>query len=791
MRIPLYFINWLFVLLLTVICDSVSYSQTPLNNASLDVNILNEHILEEVNKLRKKAKVLPLQNETALAFASDDHAKYMLSNQKLTHKQRIRIKRTPKNRVDFYGQQFNLVGENVQLNNLNLNSNPKDKKHPTIDTYEKLAEQLVLSWENSPPHYANMVKADFVTTYTNIAIGENGEIYACQLFGGSKYEDRYKEQRDTVEFKPDRAWRCWRCKIRPPLGSIEITEDSTIVYSYYPPNFYGIVIPAIFRTRMRFFNPWRDGLAADIIVKSQYPCDSNTYHNGLSNFRGIPLPPVYRKDFHWGIRYAYTEIVLGKVPSYIKEDFEVNLVVIQNKRPCSNEMFHVIPSEFHVDIPLSYGFDPVVTKMKCHKIDTLYSRMYFNKAMITPKDSTLTDIIELVKINQGHITSLEINGYASIEGSKEGNIELYKKRTEYLLEELLTLGTDSSSVKVKTSENFVDFRKDIKNTKYSYLDTLSDIALKEKIQDRELSQELEFLLKNHRYVDLQIITRYDYELEYDRDLANNQLDEAIDKESISKSILLQQIQYGLALAGKMTMEEIESVVIPVEKKNVRLLHNRAVMKFNMKPVTVESLLEFRAELWKLRDLKKVDERLNTSIAIIDYHLYSMGKYYHKKITFYDSIQKWANLDKVQQARILLNAASIHDWNYFMWTGSHKEKKYWYKKVKRYVATANLDVDKTFEIASYYQFFWQNRYAHDLTSKIIDETKNPHDLILFLKLIHLTGLKLPRKTYLKYFKKIKEYSGEEFCTFFNSPELNFQIFDDEEIKKIYCEECAGR
>lgn len=83
MRIPFYFINWLFVLLLTVICDSVSYSQTPLNNSSIDVNILNEHILEEVNKLRKKAKVLPLQNETALAFASDDHAKYMLSNQKL------------------------------------------------------------------------------------------------------------------------------------------------------------------------------------------------------------------------------------------------------------------------------------------------------------------------------------------------------------------------------------------------------------------------------------------------------------------------------------------------------------------------------------------------------------------------------------------------------------------------------------------------------------------------------------------------------------------------------------
>ena len=169
----------------------------------------------------------------------------------------------------------------------------------------------------------------------------------------------------------------------------------------------------------------------------------------------------------------------------------------------------------------------------------------------------------------------------------------------------------------------------------------------------------------------------------------------------------------------------------------------------------------------------------------------MGEYKSKKVSFYNSIQKWKNLDRVQQARILLNVAAWHDWGYYYSTGSHKEKKYWFTKVKKYVKLAKLDVDKTFEIASYYHFFWQYQYAYNLTKKIVDNTENPNNLIFFLKLIHLTDVKLSRKTYLKYFKKIKEYSGKEFCTFFNNPALNFQILDDEEIKKIYCEECCNK
>src|SRR5690606_17356407 len=104
------------------------------------------------------------------------------------------------------------------------------------------------------------------------------------------------------------------------------------------------------------------------------------------------------------------------------------------------------------------------------------------------------------------------------------------------------------------------------------------------------------------------------------------------------------------------------------------------------------------------------------------------------------------------------------------TGSYNPEYYYYRHVQNYVSSAKLNVDKTFEIASYYSFFNQNEYAYSLTKSIIDETNDPNDIIFFLKLIHLTTIEISRNKYIAYFKKAQQFAGVHFCTFFNSPKL---------------------
>lgn len=763
---------------------TISFAQTDLGPiATIDHELLNKFILDEVNEYRKRAKEAPLENESLLYPAANDHANYMLAKEKVTHFQRSKLKKTPKNRVDFYGQQFATVGENVQLNNLNFGSTTKDKSHPLIHTYEELAEKLVLDWRNSPPHYANMISNHFLTTYTAISVSEDGEVYACQLFGGSVYYDEYKELNDTLQYKPDNPRKCRSCRTRPPIGSVTVLADSTIVFHYSIPK----AKLHFSESRMRFYNPWSDGLAADIVLKSQYSCDSNSYSNGRTGVTGIPLKPVYKKDFGF-IGLKNTSIVLGKVPDYIDEEFEVNLTVIQKKRTCLNIVYYIQPSLFSVEIPLDLGLNPADIPQTEFILDTVSVKLFFDKSITTLNDSSFVQVTKLIHQNAPIATEIELAGFASIEGSTENNIELFNRRTELLFDHLISLGIDSTKITTKSEENFSDFRQDIMNTEFEDWNQLSDTELKRRLQDKKLSDSLEFLLKHHRFVELRIQTRREVNRTFTGKDLLAQFQNNIDNGNVLKSMELQRVVFSLALSNEISTQEIANISIPVESKYIQLLHNQSVIKFYLDSLNPRRLDNFEQALRAILPLNIRDRRINTSLAIIEYQ---KGNWPTKKAKkdYFKEVKKRKYIDPIIKARILLSFSTQVDWKTYRQTGVMKQSKYFYNKAKKYIKPAKLTIDKTFEIASYYSFFQQNKYALDLTKSKIDETENPDDLIYFLKLIHLTDVKIPRKTYLRYFEKIRKYAGAQFCSYFNNPALNFQILDDEEIKEIYCKECA--
>jgi uncharacterized protein YkwD len=214
-----------------------SSAQISVDCYSGDGKQLNEYIVREVNKYRKKAKVGPLKNDILLNLAATDHTNYMANKNKLTHFQRNRIKKNPKNRVDFYGEQFDLVGENVQQNWVQ-----KTEKE-FIKNCEELAKVLVTGWRNSPPHYANMIDENFTTTYTSVNINSKGKIYACQLFGSDAYHNTYRDSLLDYTYKPTKEKRCRKCERKQLRGAVSIINDSIIIFTGMAPKF--ITLPFI------------------------------------------------------------------------------------------------------------------------------------------------------------------------------------------------------------------------------------------------------------------------------------------------------------------------------------------------------------------------------------------------------------------------------------------------------------------------------------------------------------------------------------------------------------------
>jgi len=703
----------------------------------------------------------------------------MAKYDKLTHFQKTKIKKTPKNRVDFYGEQFAMVGENCQQNYLSI------KGEHDVKTYEDLAKVLVTGWRNSPPHYANMISEDYTTTFTSVNIGSDGKIYACQLFGSDAYTNSYRDSVLRFVYKPSNENRCRRCERKMLVGNLQVV-DSLIIYS----GAAGLFKTKFIKRRLRL-NRWRYGLAADIVLKEQYDCDSNIIFNGQTGVRGIPLEPVFKKDFRKGDNvffWKFIYIELGVVPEWVDQEYEVNLTLINNKRTCMPIIYNVIPTEFEVDFNLDLYLDSLTKFYRVKKADTLIYRINFDKSVAEVSDSLLQPVSDFVIDNLDDIKSIYVKGLASIEGKTESNIQLYKSRAGVITERLTELGIDSTSISISSAENFQDFRKDIKETKYDYLLSKTDLEIKTVINTGELSQELEFILKDHRFAEVRIYADTYVEMTYTKEMTYDLFNKSLAEGNIQGCKKMQSVEYNLALNQEISVDEINELEIPNEKKYIDLLHDRNLMIYRLDSLNPNARATFHDTLISLQKMDPTDKRVNTSLAMLDYedHFYDGGRAFKK---YFKSLISLTHVDATIKSRMILNTAARHDWWLYRDGRDKQHPKFLYDDVKMYIKDAKLNVSETFELASYYAFFEDYHFAFDLTKKIVFRSKNRDEVVFFLKLIYYLDESLSAKTVVKYFSRIAKLKGDEFCTYFNSPDLNFQILDDPEIREIYCKQCS--
>ena len=139
--------------------------------------------------------------------------------------------------------------------------------------------------------------------------------------------------------------------------------------------------------------------------------------------------------------------------------------------------------------------------------------------------------------------------------------------------------------------------------------------------------------------------------------------------------------------------------------------------------------------------------------------------------------------------MVLNYATTLDWTLFYRGGETFRFKFLHGRIKPFIKKAKLNVSETFEIATYYTFFGQYHYAYNLTKRVVYRSVNQSEVVFFLKLIYYLDSSLSDKKVNMYFKRTAQLKGDEFCTYFNTPYLNFQILDDPEIREIYCETCS--
>lgn len=740
-----------------------------------DTEKLNNYLIQEVNAIRKKAKQDQLNNNKGLELAAQDHATYMLMKKKLTHDQRgNRLKHSPKNRADFYESGFAIIGENVQKLHLSQVEAELKKNKRIDDPYAALAKLLAENWRKSPPHYANMIHPSYLYTYSTVAIDDDGNIYACQLFGGSEFVEHHKKKNKRVNYKPVKEKKCKR---KNAEGYVFVDQDGTIIYAAKTKR----------ETGFRWAWPFKEGIAADIVLKSQYPCGENNSFHPEPGIKGIPLTPVYKKDFRKVGTWEKNRVVIpiGKVPDYIDEPFEVNLTIISRKRTCGNIHFNRIASGIEIGLNLKLEI-PFASPYRVEQMDSLIEeKVYFQKSGVKINDTSL--ISPPIALNDYLLDSTVLVGYASIEGDFEKNKSLFEQRTKNVKEVLISIGHEDDLITETAAENYGDFRRDIADSKFADWVTLSDSVLKQKVSVRPISDSLEAILANHRYVAIHHFYSKKDSVKLAAETLEKEFIQAIQESNYNDAELaqLRLLQLVKSRDAKLNTSLYDSIPRERQFATIKFYFDLFHFENQRKTNFTQAVNDFMDSVGVILNIDPKNRMAHAALAFFEAMKVIQRGNVADIFNLYQSISENKLIDRVFQARLLIELGITHDLIIYQ---DNISANLLIEDVANHIRKAKLSVSELFGVSAYFNYFGYQKYAFDLVKRVYLSSEKSMELNYFTGLVLFRSLGLNEKQKQRYFESIAKSQTSIFCDFFTNGAINFQLFDDLTYKTIYCYYC---
>ncbi|MCG8576299.1 MAG: CAP domain-containing protein [Flavobacteriales bacterium] len=773
-----------------------SFGQSEIiDSTNVDFDILNEYILKEVNNLRKRKRVDTLLEDHSLDKAAKDHADYMAERRILTHSQKSAEKRSPLDRVIYYDGGHNLVGENVQYQNL-LQMQKKAKNRLT---YQKLAKEIVGSWKKSKGHYANMINNDFKGVSHQYAIVD-GVLYCCQVLASEPFTPQY-DYKEGPELFVKRKKECLNCrrvqkKMRKDdatLGWYYVSNDSVYYYNTAHYRTYRWYNSKKGKYRLSFrknnlrkvFNA-KGVLAIDVIHHTQFDCDGkSTFHNSLY-YDGYYLDYLDKKRIKKEDIHPSKEIVkvfVGMKPSFVDTFYQVDFVYMKRKRPCmQNSTIYVNPDylqpEEYFEIP-----NPTLGMNKNLIIeDSVVIRIPFERNQ-TDQDTTIFQPLiktlnDLVAANH-EVQQIAFTGVASIEGSRKNNQKLFIRRGK-IIENYLMRYYNDIPFRKEFYENFDDFRSGLTSVGYTDLIGFSDDSLRifanENLGDPEVSQ----ILDETRYSTVTILFRdYIPIKEGAYGLSVQRLKDLIEEKEDRELIPLYELIANKAVEGNIGLRDsLMELEIP-DRSELAVLHwYDFILRLNFDDSPVMS-----NELNELKKKKAVPTNGDYLEYRMLFNLFNGGNYL--EVDDYDTVLTEVRSKKqvawLQSLRLILEVESYQ-------IPSNQAVP----DLLNYVLKKKFDLKKTYFICQYLIDWGYTAEPYILLSKFARQKGQiPKLYKQYIKLGYFLG-QFENKREWKKIKRAIDILGEEdpeaFCDLFRWDQMGVRALEKEEVAKKFCEYC---
>jgi len=281
-----------------------------------------------------------------------------------------------------------------------------------------------------------------------------------------------------------------------------------------------------YRRAQRAFDDRKDGLVMEIVPFAYYRCDTSLYDvlprrtNGGCAFSGKISRPRYSKvlfnelyinqDEHGRDPDRFTPY-LGSLESYRDQPVEINILTLQNNKICRvNRFNHVKGQIMHyrdsIDpLPFRFHWDSVTY---IPNLTPKYARaqIHFEPNETSIPQDSLRPISRILNDSSEKADLLSVQAYASIEGHKKENTDLFRQRADNVIRLLGLDNQDSIRIKRQQSENWDKLKEQLDQHHFTFLKGLDQSRIREFVNQPANKKQMEKLLDAQRFV--QVILRY-------------------------------------------------------------------------------------------------------------------------------------------------------------------------------------------------------------------------------------------------------------------------------------------
>lgn len=769
------------------------FSQTDLERFvsadDYDAQLLQSLILKQLNKQLVFNNKEPLMLSKLLKYAAEDQAEYMAIREEATTDQSGN-KATTQDRLIFY--EGSGIGEEFVLK-----LNTSKGKEPF--TYKQIADEVVFKWFNNKKSFDPITNSAYILTGIAARLDEAGrKVFVSLVLGNYKSYNNGAKLRDQMSYPfttkkyglfPFEARACKTCDKFKNLENLTdglFIRDGKIIFKYDK-----------IKDFKKLIRKPKDGLAIDIVQREQYPCvGDNIIDNSLNN-KGIMLKKIYSKKLYkknliTNKKIKKIEVELGSLPD-IKGDYEINLIIIQDKYVCRN-----LFKPFVLDAGLEYSTtvkllaDTVTINadefLPVAEMSSLSFKVPFEKNKSNYKQEDISPFLKSLNEPDFLIDNIKISAYSSIEGGETENKILQEKRAQSIIDALKSIQNSNLKKEIVTSENWDDFKNDVAGTKNEKIAAMSLEEAKEFIKTNKLQKELEPLLANHRYAKIDIDITYDILGQKEEAYVISRFNKAIKNNNLPLALSIQKYIFKKVLSETYSKDAVYKQEIPMTQAFAGLLMNKL-------------WLEMRVENEELDEL--MCEKVNAIAQLDPFNSYlqynklfchvlngqlgddnQIQEYQRKIMELYFSTLSKPTIDALNleyQFKIIETLDTLDTPHPYIIESLNRIKEIVDLKDANWLNSLKLS----------YLFMKQKDFdfAAKLLEPFIDNSQVFEELIFtYISLCSHTPARLSSNKFARAMQKANELNHERYCKLFSEKQLSFQVFENEIVKADYCKAC---